>query len=168
MPRRLRFSVLGASALLVGIAAMAQTNEFPWDRVVGADVSLLDDSEHARVVQFAEIMPNYYGCEGTVAHCISQEVPDPTAQRLAGFVVRRVLAGDPDEMIQARYLARQVSAVPPLTFDIDVEEAPCMGAENPLVTIVEFADFECPFCRAASSVIEAVVAARCCCEACGL
>ena len=38
-----------------------------------------------------------------------------------------------------------------LPFDFDLSNRPQKGAEDPLVTIVEFSDFECPYCRIAAN-----------------
>ena len=46
-----------------------------------------------------------------------------------------------------------VEPLPP-RIDIDISGYPARGAENPTVTVVEFADYQCPFCRAAGGVLE--------------
>ena len=38
-------------------------------------------------------------------------------------------------------------AVPPSRVDLDVGDAPTKGKDNAPVTIIEFSDFECPFCE---------------------
>jgi len=41
--------------------------------------------------------------------------------------------------------------------DIAIEGAPRKGAEKPKITIVEFADYQCPHCQKAAAALEAVV-----------
>ncbi|NNB95119.1 DsbA family protein, partial [Corallococcus exiguus] len=45
-------------------------------------------------------------------------------------------------------------AVDPTVFKVPVEGAPTKGSVNALVTIVEFSDYECPFCSRAHNTVE--------------
>jgi protein-disulfide isomerase len=49
--------------------------------------------------------------------------------------------------------------MPPPVFvsELDDGVSPVKGATNPVVTIVEFSDFECPFCRQVQSVLRQIV-----------
>lgn len=41
--------------------------------------------------------------------------------------------------------------------NIETIDDPSIGAENPVITIVEFADFECPYCRESVSALSKVI-----------
>ena len=152
--------VLAVSALVLAFSLAAQDGAFPWDRVIGVDAGTLDDDTKTAVEELAAVMPNYHGCRGSVAHCIGLEEPDPTARRLAGFLARRLQAGETRDVIEQGVLNRRRSAHPRVTAEIDTVDAPCLGAEQPLVTIVEFADFECPYCKIVSPMLAQLARAR--------
>lgn len=156
----MKWCVPGTLLLFAGLALAQDQPTFPWDRVVGVDPSTLTDEVRLQVAQLAERIPNYHGCRGSVAECIAQDPPDPTAQRLAGFVARQVMTGMPAFAIQSAVAERRRSAHPRQLAEIDLEGASCIGAETPLVTVVEFADFECPFCKISSPMLERIATAR--------
>lgn len=49
--------------------------------------------------------------------------------------------------------------IPPPVFVTELDDgvSPVRGATNPLVTIVEFSDFECPFCKQVQSALKQIV-----------
>lgn len=153
----------GVVRLVVGlgvlwtVGATADGATFPWDRVVGATTSSLTQEQKDRVVTLAGTTANYQGCRGTVAECIARDPADATAARLAGFLVRRVVAGDSDEKIAEGVADRRRSARPARVAEVDLFEANCTGPANAKVTIVEFGDFQCPFCRVAEPFLEKIL-----------
>jgi len=152
------------SLLLVGAlaawAAVAWGEGFPWDRVAGIDPATLNAEQKQRAETLAGATANYHGCRGTVAECLAQDPPDVTARRLAGFLARRVVAGDTDAQIAEGVANRRRSAWPARSSEIDLFEAHCQGPASAKVTLVEFGDYQCPFCRTAEAYVERIVAAR--------
>jgi protein-disulfide isomerase len=68
-----------------------------------------------------------------------------------------VREGASDEQIQRGYKAR---FDPAGVKSLPIDGSPTRGPDNAPVTIVEFADFECPHCREAVPLIDAVLAAN--------
>jgi protein-disulfide isomerase len=50
--------------------------------------------------------------------------------------------------------ARQGRAVDPTVYKVPVEDSPVKGSENALITIVEFSDYQCPFCSRAHTTVQ--------------
>ena len=152
--------LVAAGCLFIAITLTAQDAPFPWDQVVGVDVTELDQAQRTTVIELSNEIPNYFGCRGTVTECIFQDPPDSTARRLVGFLGRRVLADETPEEIEAVVAVRRRSALPFSIADIFIDETACVGADDPLVTVVEFADFECPICQTTSPILGAIVQER--------
>lgn len=72
----------------------------------------------------------------------------------AKYIARLVLEGNDDSTIEDLYASRY-GKNGAMTFDL--EGAPVRGAAMAPVTIVEFSDFECPFCGRAAPVLHETV-----------
>ncbi len=137
--------------------APAEQHPIRWDQVIGADPSQLNDEQRQRAAEIMRREFCYYGCSRTIARCLQASNPNRTARRLAGYVVRQVLADRTDEQIHQGIQQRGLSAHPLETVDIDLTNTQCIGPANAPVTIVEYADFQCPFCRVISPIIHRLV-----------
>lgn len=158
-PRAILLSALGL-ALLAPSAARAAT-AIRWDRVIGANPSSLDAKDKARAAALMNTITVYYGCSDTIAACLVSDPQCQTARRLAGLVVRAVKAGRTDDWVKEQVKLRALSAHPFKTHRFNLTKRPRMGAPEGRVkvTVVEFGDFECPFCRVFSPHVKAVVTA---------
>jgi protein-disulfide isomerase len=72
----------------------------------------------------------------------------------ATFLTNQVTRGKTRSQAEAAFRAR---FAPEEVKDIDVGDSPGKGAKEPVVTIVEWADFECPFCGVAQPLLSQVV-----------
>ncbi len=90
-------------------------------------------------------------------------LPQPP-QDLATVVASAIQAAQADaaarNIAQADYYQQAVVLSTTVDMPVPVDAAPVRGPADAWVTIVEFSDFECPFCRDAEPTLEAVVAAH--------
>lgn len=81
------------------------------------------------------------------------------SRRLAGLVVREASLGKSGEAIRAE-LAKFAAEPPPILeppVKLSVDGAPAKGPANAKVTVVEFSDFQCPFCAKAVGEVNQVL-----------
>jgi len=90
----------------------------------------------------------------SIAQCVSESRACGACVPAAKFLVDRVRRGDARAQAEAAYRAR---FAPESVKSIDVTGSPTMGAEKPAVRVVEWADFECPFCGVAAPILKGLV-----------
>jgi len=181
----MRLSIVVACALLVGISAgcdrtpsagatpspggsenpgtpsavdqVAQADAPATDRYPALLFGLLEPDERARFVSLAEA--ELCPCDNSVQSldaCLSEsEAPCTLALHVASLMMRMIKerAGDIevlDAVQQAVSTARRVH-----TFDLTT--TPWKGSDAPRITLVEFADFQCPACRTQSVVLNEII-----------
>ena len=144
-----RWGVILAAFLLVGSCARgggpgaasdSEALELP-----GVDTSALTGRERRDWTGYVtELLAPCADQPVSVAECVRQARPCLTCAPAAAFVARQVLLGKARGQIETAYRLR---FAPDQVKSIDVGPSPWKGAASARVVIVEWADFECPFCQ---------------------
>jgi protein-disulfide isomerase len=98
----------------------------------------------------------YCGCPHTLEQCLKAHGGCRHAKRMANLAAQMAQGGDPGvEIINA--LSRYYQGFREARRTLKVDERMCKGAKDAKVTVVEFADFECPACGFMRPVLESLV-----------
>ena len=123
--------------------------------LAGVDTSALTPRERREWASY--VSETLAPCADTpvpIAQCVKERRGCTRCLPAAKFLVKEVREGRTREQAIDGYKARfENDKVKP----IDVDGSPATGAATAPVTIVEWADFECPHCRAVMPVIDATV-----------
>lgn len=87
----------------------------------------------------------------SVAQCVSESRACKACAPAAKFLSRQVQRGRTRPQVEAAYKAR---FAPDQVKEIALEDSPSKGNPAAPVLLVEFADFQCPACRAARPIVE--------------
>ncbi|MBS2031416.1 MAG: thioredoxin domain-containing protein [Deltaproteobacteria bacterium] len=110
-----------------------------------------------QILAYSKDAFSYDGCATTLQECLKQPAHQRHALRMLQLATGLASAGATNTEINTSlnkyYTAFAASERVPLS----VDDGMCRGPADAKVTIVEFSDFECPFCRLARPVLESLV-----------
>lgn len=143
---------------LVGATAPALA-EVPWGQLPGVDATKADPDVKAQAVALMRSENCYHECPDTVYACVTKAAPAKTALRMAGVILRLLIDGKTPDEVSAELKNRAKSAHPFKRATIDLAGMPRLGPADARVTVVVFADFDCPYCRLVSPRLKEITAA---------
>jgi protein-disulfide isomerase len=122
----------------------------------GVDTAGLTQREHNQwSTHVSELLAPCPDQPVTLAECVRDKRPCDSCLPAAKFLVGQVKQGKAKPQVETAFRLR---FAPDEVKAVDLGNSPTEGAADAPVTIVEWADFECPFCAAASPVLHQAVA----------
>ena len=144
--------------LIAGLC-LAQTG---WEKATtlpGVDLTGLTSSQREIALQTMRAESCTCGCSMKIAECRMSDPSCVSSRRLAHFVVTMASAGKSKEIVRTELL--KFAAAPENLLDdpvkISTDGDPVRGPATAKVTIVEFSDFQCPYCAKATSEVKQIL-----------
>ncbi len=127
-------------------------------KLEGVDTKDLSPREEAQwSAHVSELLSPCKKTPVSVAKCVEEKRECAACLPAAEYLVTQVRQGKTRAQVELSYKER---FSPDTVTEIDLSGSPSKGAPNAPVTIVEWADFECPACQGATPVLNEVVKAN--------
>ena len=151
-PLLYRLNIMCREMIAVGVFMVMSVSTLSAEGLPGTTAHELAEGANKVLTQLMSEGPCPCDSKITLLQCIqAKSCPDATA--LAEFGVTKFKEGLGREQVIEAVINKYVEDfVPPFRFQLDSTAS--KGPENASITIVEFADFECPHCALMSGIIK--------------
>ncbi|HTA46686.1 MAG TPA: thioredoxin domain-containing protein [Bryobacteraceae bacterium] len=148
-----------APFFLLGAICLAQGTWETATELPGVDWHGISPAHKQAVLKFIRAEKCMCGCNMKMAEC---RMKDPTcsySRKEVNLAIKSFDEGKNADAVRAE-IKKQAATPPPVLDDpvkISIAGDPYQGPENAKITIVEFSDFQCPFCSEAVAQAKAIV-----------
>ncbi len=150
------------SFLLISFPVLSgtkKTTTFPWDRLPGVNADDYKEDFLKNVEKKLQTINSYGRCQKSLADCVRMNERHGSSMRLARDVFIFMAQGASDKDIK-KWVEMRKNMAHPKPVDIrgiKLDGLSPLGKADAPVTVVEYSDFQCPFCAMTSPVLIKVV-----------
>jgi protein-disulfide isomerase len=152
VPKLIPFFLLAALSLAQGNWQTATT-------LPGVDWQGINPARKQAALKFMREEKCSCGCSMKIAECRMNDPSCAVSRKLAGVVVKDFTDGKNPDYVRAEL--KKIADEPPPVLDepvsISITGDPSAGPANARITMVEFSDFQCPYCSKAVAQAKAIL-----------